>query len=66
MKVFFDTNVYVAESLLGDAAERMVVATQKLKWRVFVSEYLLQEVERVLIDYLGFSSPSPTTRTCSH
>jgi hypothetical protein len=24
MKVFFDTNVYVAEALLGEAAEEMV------------------------------------------
>jgi len=29
MKVFFDTNVYVAEALLGDAAGRMLEATSK-------------------------------------
>ena len=29
MKVFFDTNVYVAEALLGGAAERMLEATSK-------------------------------------
>ena len=27
MKVFFDTNVYVAEALLGGAAEQMLDAT---------------------------------------
>lgn len=29
MKIFFDTNVYVAEALLGAAAEAMLSATQK-------------------------------------
>ena len=27
MKIFFDTNVYVAEALLGEAAEEMLEAT---------------------------------------
>jgi putative PIN family toxin of toxin-antitoxin system len=55
MKIFFDTNVYVAEALLGEAAEAMLAATENASWRVFVSEYLLDEIERVLTDYLGFS-----------
>jgi hypothetical protein len=29
MKVFFDTNVYVAEALLGEGAEAMLSATEK-------------------------------------
>jgi hypothetical protein len=29
MKIFFDTNVYVAEALLGEDAEEMVAATQQ-------------------------------------
>ena len=29
MKVFFDTNVYVAEALLGAAAEEMLPATER-------------------------------------
>lgn len=29
MKVFFDTNVYVAEALLGQAAEQMLEATRR-------------------------------------
>jgi putative PIN family toxin of toxin-antitoxin system len=54
MKVFFDTNVYVAEALLGDAAERMLEATHKASWRIFTSSYVLAEIERVL-ERLGFS-----------
>lgn len=55
MKVFFDTNVYVAEALLGDAAERMVAATIAARWRVFVSDYVLDETQRVLTEKLGCS-----------
>jgi len=54
MKVFFDTNVYVAEALLGQAAEAMLAATERESWRVFVSAYVLNETERVLVE-LGFS-----------
>ena len=55
MKVFFDTNVYVAEALLGEAAEEMVAATERAGWRIFASIYLLDELERVLTESLGFS-----------
>ncbi len=55
MKVFFDTNVYVAEALLGEAAEEMLAATERAGWRVFASAYLLDELERVLTERLGFS-----------
>ena len=55
MKVFFDTNVYVAEALLGGAAEQMLAATLEAGWRVFSSDYVLDETERVLIEKLGFS-----------
>jgi predicted nucleic acid-binding protein len=55
MKVFFDTNVYVAEALLGDAAERMLEATRKASWRIFTSSYVLVEIERVLVERLSFS-----------
>jgi predicted nucleic acid-binding protein len=53
MKVFFDTNVYVAEALLGEATERMVKATQRASWRIFASDYVLDELEKVLTDELG-------------
>jgi putative PIN family toxin of toxin-antitoxin system len=48
MKVFFDTNVYVAEALLGGAAEHMVAATIAARWRILTSEYVLDETQRVL------------------
>src|SRR5687768_1884203 len=55
MKIFFDTNVYIAEALLGDAAERLMTATLGASWRVFVSGYVLDETERVMTEELGFS-----------
>ena len=55
MKIFFDTNVYVAEALLGEAAEQMLNATEKASWRIFASTYLLDELERVLTKELGFT-----------
>lgn len=55
MKVFFDTNVYVAEALLGKAAAEMVAATHSASWRVFVSRQVLDEVAAVLSRELGFS-----------
>jgi len=55
MKIFFDTNVYVAEALLGEAAELLLKATQRAAWRIYASASLLDEVERVMTDKLGFS-----------
>ncbi len=55
MKVFFDTNVYIAEALLGEAAERIIAATERASWRIFVSTHVLDELERVLVGKLEFS-----------
>lgn len=55
MKVFFDTNVYVAEALLGDAAVRMLEATSRASWRIFISPYVLDEIERIMAERLGSS-----------
>lgn len=55
MKVFFDTNVYVAEALSGGVAQRILAATAKADWRIFISPYVLDEIERVLAVQLGFS-----------
>ncbi|NIO41933.1 MAG: putative toxin-antitoxin system toxin component, PIN family [Burkholderiales bacterium] len=55
MKVFFDTNVYVAEALLGEAAEQIVQATEGASWRIYTCREQLEEVERVLTDALEFS-----------
>ncbi len=55
MKIFFDTNVYVAEALLGEAAEEMLAATERASWRTYTSTYVLDELERVMTEELGFS-----------
>jgi hypothetical protein len=55
MRVFFDTNVYVAEALLGGAAELMVGATIQARWRILSSGYVLDETQRVLTEKFGFS-----------
>ncbi len=56
MKIFFDTNVYVAEALLGEAAEEMIAATERASWRVYVSTNVLDELERVMTQELGCSA----------
>lgn len=53
MKVYFDTNVYVAEALLGQAASALLEATAKAGWRIYTSSYLLAELERVMVERLG-------------
>lgn len=55
MKVLFDTNVYIAEALLGEAAETMVSATENASWRIYVCDQILDEIEPVLTESLGFS-----------
>lgn len=55
MKIFFDTNVYVAEALLGAGAEETLAATEKAAWRIYASSYILDELERVLTERLSFS-----------
>jgi putative PIN family toxin of toxin-antitoxin system len=55
MKVFFDTNVYVAEALLGETAEELIVASAKASWRICASAHVLDELERVMMEELGFS-----------
>jgi len=52
MKIFFDTNVYVAEALLGEAAEEILAATERASWRIFISTNVLDEIERVLTEQL--------------
>lgn len=55
MKVFFDTNVYVAEALQGPAAVQMLQATVRASWRIFASAYVLEEFDHVVRAQLGFS-----------
>jgi putative PIN family toxin of toxin-antitoxin system len=54
MKIFFDTNVYVAEALLGHGAQHMVRATLDASWRIYVSSYVAAETQRVIAEKLGF------------
>src|SRR4051812_35742456 len=56
MKILFDTNVYISEVLVGGLAERILNTVLNARWKVFVSTYILDEVERVLSDKLGFSA----------
>lgn len=55
MKIFFDTNVYIAEALLGRAAARMISATSRARWHIYSSPHVLDELERVMTERLGFS-----------
>jgi putative PIN family toxin of toxin-antitoxin system len=55
MKIFIDTNVYVAEALLGQVAEQLLQVTTQAAWRIYASKYLLVELERVMTEQLGFS-----------
>lgn len=55
MKIFFDTNVYVAEALLGGAAVAMIEATHRAGWRIYCSSHVLDEIVRVLSEYRHFS-----------
>jgi predicted nucleic acid-binding protein len=43
MKIFFDTNVHISEALVGGLAERVIGVTVRASWRIYVSEYLLDE-----------------------
>jgi putative PIN family toxin of toxin-antitoxin system len=54
VKVFFDTNVWVAEALLGRGAERMIGATAGARWHIYASRHVLDELQRVMIR-LGFA-----------
>jgi len=55
MKIFLDTSVYIAEALLGAAAQRMIEATIRGRWRIYNSSYTVDEVGHVLLDDFNFS-----------
>ena len=55
MKIVFDTNVYIAEALGGNAATAIIAATERARWRIFISDYLLDELQAVLIEDFGFT-----------
>lgn len=55
MKIFFDTNVYIAEALLGGTAELLIASTSHARWRIFVNDHVLEEIERVMVEQLKCS-----------
>ena len=58
MKVFFDTNVYVAEALNGRAACTVLDATVESRWRIYATQHVLDELDRVLREYIGLGPRS--------
>jgi hypothetical protein len=55
VKVYFETNVYVAQAILGQAAELLIAATQRAAWRICANLHLLDKLKRILTEKLGFS-----------
>jgi putative PIN family toxin of toxin-antitoxin system len=64
MKIFFDTNVHVADALLGQGASRILRATRRARWRMFSSRYVIEELQRVLVEDLEF--PPRLARLAQH
>ena len=48
MKVLFDTNVHVADAIYGGSAARAITATLEARWKIFVCQTILTELERVI------------------
>jgi uncharacterized protein len=55
VKVFFDTNVYVREAMGSELARDIIAATHRARWRIVATDYLFDELRRVLTEKLGFS-----------
>lgn len=53
MKVVFDTNVYVAEALGGETGRRIIDSTQRAAWHILVSQYIVDELFKVMTEDLG-------------
>src|SRR4051812_45322653 len=53
MKVLFDTNVYVSEALAGGLAKEIIDSVLQSRGRIFATEFIAIETERVLVDKLG-------------
>jgi putative PIN family toxin of toxin-antitoxin system len=60
MKVVFDTNVFIAEALGGETAQRILASTVRASWRIYISQYILEEMTSVMTDDLGLSRRSAT------
>ncbi len=53
MKIVFDTNVYVADALGGETAGLILASTTQASWRVYISQYIVDELINVIADDLG-------------
>jgi uncharacterized protein len=63
MKIVFDTNVYVAEALGGDTATRILVSTRQASWRIYISRYIIDELNAVMIEDLALPRRSAALAT---
>lgn len=52
MRVVLDTNIYASWTLTRGAADRVIRATAKARWRMYTSLYILEEFERIAIEKL--------------
>jgi putative PIN family toxin of toxin-antitoxin system len=48
VKVLFDSNIYVSDAIYGGAAAKAIKSSINARWRIFVSDFIVGEVERVL------------------
>jgi putative PIN family toxin of toxin-antitoxin system len=48
VKVLFDSNVHVSDAIHGGGATRAITATLKARWKIFVCQTILTEVDRVI------------------
>ncbi len=48
MKIFFDTNVYISESLGSKTAAAILEATQNAAWRIYCNTHVTDEVRSTL------------------
>lgn len=53
MKIVFDTNVLVAEALGSRRVASVIDACIRAKFRILTSQYILDELERVLVEKLS-------------
>ncbi len=58
MKVVFDTNVYIAEAMGGETARSILTSAQRASWRIYISQYIIDELRAVMIDELGLARRS--------
>jgi putative PIN family toxin of toxin-antitoxin system len=56
VKILFDSNVLISSVAYGGAAARAIDETTRARWKVFVSETILAETERIIRDKLGHTA----------